>query len=57
MHSCFVISSIGATGTDLRQDMDDLLDLIVRPALDCALEQLRQVNPAKAALTEAGLKK
>ena len=34
MHSCFVISPIGATGTPIRQDMDDLLDLIIRPALE-----------------------
>lgn len=30
---CFVISPIGAPGTDTRRDSDDLLDLIIKPAL------------------------
>lgn len=30
---CFVISPIGASGTDTRRDSDDLLDLIIKPAL------------------------
>lgn len=31
---CFVISPIGEAGTQVRQDADDLLELIIRPALD-----------------------
>lgn len=31
---CFVISPIGEAGTQIRQDADDLLELIIRPALD-----------------------
>lgn len=30
---CFVISPIGLPGTDTRRDSDDLLDLIIKPAL------------------------
>lgn len=32
--SCFVVAPIGETGSDIRQDSDDLLDLIIKPALE-----------------------
>ena len=32
--SCFVVAPIGETGSEIRQDSDDLLDLIIRPALE-----------------------
>lgn len=31
---CFVISPIGEVGSDTRRDADDLLDIIIRPALE-----------------------
>ena len=34
MHSCFIISPIGEAGTETRINADDLLDLIIRPALE-----------------------
>lgn len=32
--TCFVIAPIGETGSQIRQDSDDLLDLIIKPALE-----------------------
>lgn len=32
--TCFVISPIGAVGSETRQNADDLLDLIIKPALE-----------------------
>lgn len=32
--SCFVVAPIGETGSEIRQDSDDLLDLIIKPALE-----------------------
>lgn len=33
-YTCFVISSIGEIGSAIRQDADDLLEMIIRPALE-----------------------
>ena len=33
-YTCFVISPIGQMGTQIRQDADDLLELIIEPALE-----------------------
>jgi len=33
-NSCFIISPIGETGTQTREDADDLRDVIIKPALD-----------------------
>lgn len=33
-YSCFVVCSIGEAGSEIRQDADDLLELIIRPALE-----------------------
>ncbi|MDE6339490.1 MAG: hypothetical protein K2K97_06860, partial [Muribaculaceae bacterium] len=32
--TCFVIAPIGETGSEIRQDSDDLLDLVIKPALE-----------------------
>lgn len=33
-HTCFIIGPIGKPGSQIRQDADDLLDMIIRPALE-----------------------
>src|SRR5262249_3834158 len=42
MKKCFVISPIGEAGTEVREQADDVLDYIIRPALkDMGIDPIR----------------